>query len=111
MKIKHKKMCKSCPWRKGSLKGYLGEDTPKDFWRTTLSQSQMPCHESVNYEDPNWRDSLDDETTPHCAGALQALKTSASIPRDAEHAEAVKAVEVEPDHLDPFSEFLKHHES
>lgn len=72
--VKHKQPCSQCPFRQTSLKGWLGASTPEEFVEQTLSQGDMPCHKSINYEDPNWEGKLANK--PHCAGSLIFLRNA-----------------------------------
>lgn len=58
--------CPACPWRKDSVRGHLGAATPMEFVSTAESEAAMPCHLTVNYEDPEWRWSI--LTAPRCRG-------------------------------------------
>lgn len=47
--------CNQCPFKKDSLKGYLGASTPVEFLEQAESDIVMPCHLHIDYEDVNLR--------------------------------------------------------
>lgn len=51
-----KQPCGQCPFRKASTRGYLGADNPGHFIMTALSPVVMPCHLTVDYTNPGWKD-------------------------------------------------------
>ena len=102
--------CGRCPFRRKSAPGYLGDDNVEDFLGATLSDTPMPCHMSVDYDDPDWADKLDEAR--HCAGSLIFLRNQNKLPRDRPLAQAVKAVKQ--DRKTVFAnaqEFREHHGS
>lgn len=83
MKNPLKKPCNQCPFRRRSLPGYVGADTPEHFIATTLSDVAMPCHSTIDYEDPDWEDSLAaDGSARHCAGAAILFANKFKLSRD-----------------------------
>lgn len=106
MKADLKEPCRACPFRRKSTPGYLGSDTPENFIETTMLDYEMPCHLTVNYEDPGWFQNLDQAQA--CAGAaiffanickLSRDPSRLKLPHDTKLVFASKA------------EFLKHHKS
>lgn len=70
----------------------------------------MPCHATVDYDDPNWKDQLIE--APLCAGALVFLKNTGKLPRSPHLAAAVDAVEQDFDTVFVHGgQFLDHHKS
>ncbi len=70
MKPCSSKPCNQCPFRRKSLPGYLGTASTSQFISSTMMDEPMPCHQTVDYEDPNWKDQLRVEGSAHyCAGA------------------------------------------
>jgi hypothetical protein len=71
----HKTPCAECPWRKDSLKGYLGGNTPEMYADSVQNGEAPACH-------------MRDETHPKggafCVGALQCMANSATLPKDPE---------------------------
>jgi hypothetical protein len=63
-----RKPCRECPFRKTALKGWLGSyDGPEDFINVHYRQDvPNPCHMTVDYDDPDWKEGLEDATG--CAG-------------------------------------------
>jgi len=79
--VKHPaKPCTECPFRRKSLPGYLGSDTPENFMATTLADAPMPCHCTVDYEDENWREKA--AKAPLCAGARIFFANICKLSRD-----------------------------
>lgn len=70
--------CKECPFKKTSVAGYLGASQPEDFIRATEVGVAMPCHMTVDYTDPNWKDTVHE--APLCEGAQSFLKNSHTLP-------------------------------
>lgn len=80
-----KEPCNQCPYRRKAMPGYLGESTPEEFMASTMADYPMPCHKTIDYRDPRWKEKwenlvVDDELDPasqrstspkekHCAGA------------------------------------------
>lgn len=78
-----KQPCRECPFNRDSAPGYLGADDPVGFMAATLRDSPMPCHMTVDYEDPDWRA----ETGPfgdarQCAGAAIFFSNICKLSRD-----------------------------
>ena len=77
------KPCKECPFRRKSLAGYLGNDTPDHFAAIALiGEEPMPCHLAVDYSDPDWKQKLD--MVPQCSGFGIFLTHNCKSPRNPE---------------------------
>lgn len=102
--------CRECPFRRASPNGYLGAATPENFINSTLiTEVGMPCHLTVDYEDRDWRKTMETESQL-CRGSLIFLRNSCKLPRTPEYAAAVQ--ETAADRANVFSnaaEFLAHH--
>lgn len=91
-----RKPCKECPFRRDSRPGYTGEATPTEFLKGTLLDAPMPCHMSINYDDPEWkakwmlkassRPDYAPEPTEgrHCSGAATFFANMGKVSRDRE---------------------------
>ncbi len=103
-----KKPCKVCPYRKTSLKGWLGDTygKPELFLEQLELPDVHPCHSAVD----DWDDDQQLEGAVRCTGALQFMnnggKRSRYKPIEALQAQVGKNEEV-------FSwrpEFIAHHQ-
>lgn len=107
--LKIKQQCNDCPWRRNAFPGWLGNSTVENFLATTLGESHMPCHQTIDYEDDEWKDTqLPD--APFCAGSLIFFQNYFKMPRDEKLCDAVKAVKRNPEEIftQP-AEFLAYH--
>ncbi len=109
MKPPTPKPCDRCPFRRKSLPGYLGASTPLDFINTTMGDVPMPCHSTVDYEEPDWEDQCTpDGSARHCAGAAIFFANQSKLSRDRAR------VRLSADRVGVFSnriEFLDYHQS
>lgn len=80
MKKSLKQPCAECPYRRKSLPGWLGADSPEGFMGTTMADHTMPCHMTVDYERKNWRATLPD--AEQCAGAAIFFANICKLSRD-----------------------------
>lgn len=119
MKDNLKKPCADCPWRRNSRPGWLGQSTAKEFVYRADRQSPMECHKTVDYSDPNWKESIDaaDEVS-FCRGAAEYLANTYSRPRNPEWCAAVDRAAQEKPTRDGYpnifawtDEFLAHHDN
>lgn len=78
----HTKPCKGCPWRKDSLRGWLGSSTPVEFLQTSEAEHRMPCHNTVNYERDDWEEQA--SMAPQCAGRAVHFANRCKKPRNPE---------------------------
>jgi hypothetical protein len=70
MKCRHVEPCAECPWRKDSLKGYLGGH-PVELYTDAVAENEIPsCHQQDF--------GPDDPRSSMCAGAL-AVAANACI--------------------------------
>lgn len=75
--------CAECPFRRASLPGYLGSDTPENFIATALADYPMPCHLTVDYSDPEWRAKWERAGEGRlCAGAAIFFANLCKLSRD-----------------------------
>lgn len=105
MKPQHKKPCRECPWRRNSLPGYLGASNPLEFLQTSEAETRMPCHLTVDYDDPEWE--RKQNHAPQCAGRAIHFKNRCKNPRN-----RGLLTEVEADREGVFTfpqEFIDHH--
>ena len=47
---------------------------------TTNSDAPMPCHATVDYSDPDWRDQLETDAVAYCVGAAIFLRNQLKLP-------------------------------
>lgn len=90
------------------MPGWLGASTPEEFLQAQ-QHTDMPCHVTVDYEDPAWELSLDEAAT--CYGGLVYLRNTTTLPRDGVIAERVRSVEKSDDVFARGKEFVDHHRS
>lgn len=64
-----KKPCHDCPWRRDSIKGWLGAGDPDDWIILVHSDEKIPCHALKG---------------PQCAGAAIFRANMCKLPRDPE---------------------------
>lgn len=98
------KPCSGCPMRRKSFPGWLGAATPENFIQTAHSDEEMPCHQTVDYERKDWRQTLHEATA--CAGVAVYFANIGKLSRDRSR-RRLKA-----DKVNVFSspvEFVKHH--
>jgi len=109
MKSGLKEPCRDCPFRREAAPGWLGEETPEGFMWTVMSDAAMPCHCTIDYEDPDWKESfVANGKAEHCAGALIFFSNICKLSRDPERPR------LPADHENVFSlqsEFLEYHEN
>lgn len=112
--VKHTKPCRDCPWRRNAVPGWLGSsvDAEQDFVANALadvSDEPLPCHSTINYDDPDWKASQYPDAAL-CAGALIFARNTAKLPRDPAKADAVLSVQADHDRVFSSAEqFLDHH--
>lgn len=101
--------CAGCPWRVTSRRGYLGADDPVHFYRASITrEGMMPCHEEIDYSDPEWR-VTQFPFVSLCAGGLIHFVNTLKAPRYAPLARAVAAVKRSRAVFTWPQEFLRHH--
>jgi hypothetical protein len=101
--------CSDCPWRVNSRPGWLGEDKPISFFRSSITnESGFPCHKLIDYNDRHWRETqLPD--ADYCAGQLIFFRNWLKMPKRQELYTAVLAVEPSDFVFATPEEFLRHH--
>lgn len=62
----HTAPCRTCPFLRSSVPGKLGGSAPEVFVGQCYGPFWIPCHEVVDYSDPNWRTNY---AVGQCAGA------------------------------------------
>ncbi len=80
MEFEQKVPCRECPFRRRSMRGWLGSGTSESFMATVLADYPMPCHLTVDYENEHWQDDLD--LAQYCAGALIFFSNICKLSRD-----------------------------
>lgn len=114
--VKFKKPCNDCPFRRDSIPGWCGDSEPEWFVESALADYTQyqdgsylaPCHQTVDYNDPDWESKLGDAAA--CAGALIFAKNRCKSPRDPNRNAAVRSVDT--DYETVFAspdEFIEHH--
>lgn len=86
---KLRRPCKECPLVKGCLAGWLGGDTPESFVDDIVHDATMPCHMTIDYSDPDWFEQQYPDSDL-CVGALRFHVNWLHMPRDPDHAAAVR---------------------
>lgn len=111
MMKQHKLPCESCPYRRDSVKGYLGDcsNDPIQFITGRMHHEKHECHSTVDYDDV---DTVSEQVAkaPTCAGFAIMCKNMAKLPYNRESCDLIK--EVEPDRETVFShiaEFINYH--
>lgn len=78
-----KSPCSSCPFRRESMPGWLGDASPERFVLQLLTETPLPCHPTVDYDDPEWSEKWETRRAGKlCAGALVMLANICKMPRD-----------------------------
>jgi hypothetical protein len=63
----HFKPCRTCPFRKDAEPDESPGYSPLPVYvAQTLLPYRIPCHERINYDDPDWKQQCDD--LPQCVG-------------------------------------------
>lgn len=65
MKLKHKKPCNECPWRKTALAGWLGGHDP-NYYADAVDNNEVPACHQIDF-------GPDSDKTAMCAGALATM--------------------------------------
>jgi hypothetical protein len=77
------KPCDQCPFRRDAAAGWLGEATPESFIVEISMEHPLPCHPTIDYSDPKWKEKWEaGETGRICAGSLIMSANMCKIPRD-----------------------------
>lgn len=111
-KKQHAQPCSRCPFRRGSLPGWLGGATAENFQRMAQSEARMPCHTAgkdragIDYseaQEPGTRE----HALPQCAGRAIHWANQLKTPRV-----AGQLLELPKNTIGVFEwpiEFLNHH--
>lgn len=105
---KLKRPCRECPFKRTSMRGYLGSDNPEHFLDQTLRGADMPCHMEIDYSDKEWL-TTQEPTAPMCVGGLQMQNNWLSLSRNPKVAEAQDKAGTNKNVFDNPEEFLIHH--
>ena len=111
MKLEFKRPCNDCPFRRASAPGWLGDDSAENFVSNALadySDVPLPCHQAIDYEDPDWMETQYEEA-PLCVGAVIFAKNYMKRPRDPVRAAWQDQVKTSDDVFRYPYEFLEHH--
>lgn len=101
--------CEKCPWRKNSVRGYLGEDEPLHFYQQSVTgEGDMPCHMVIDYADPDWLENQYPEAD-YCAGNLIYFRNHMKTPRRKPLAGAVARVKRSKAVFSGPREWFRHH--
>lgn len=102
-----KKPCSDCPFRRKAMPGWLGAADPESFVLEILREHPLPCHQTIDYCDLNWKAKWEAQVTGKiCAGALILSANMGKLPRDRNFPR------MKPDTTTVFArpqEFLDHH--
>lgn len=78
-----KTVCNDCPFRRKALPGWLGAGSPESFIKCILDEELLPCHQTLDYEDPQWAEKwVSGDGGRACLGALVMTRNMAKLPRD-----------------------------
>lgn len=109
MKSGLKEPCNDCPMRRKAIPGWLGQETPEGFMRTVMADAAMPCHMTIDYDDPDWKENfVASGEAEHCAGALILFSNMSKLSRDPERPR------LDADHENVFdspAEFIEYHKN
>lgn len=117
IRLKHKIPCNDCPFRRDSMRGFLGGTKLADWLTAWSSENKFPCHKTVNQvlvdtDNPigDYHPALDGAS--YCAGALIMMRNSAKVPRNINDRKAAKSVERDSQTVfSHIGQFKQHHES
>ena len=102
MKLKHKTPCKECPWKKDSLKGFLGGWTPESY-ADAVAMNEIPCCHLVDH-------GPQDNKSAFCVGALATASNSCIQPHKTPGAiEAKKKIGKREDCFQWVRDFYEYH--
>lgn len=74
--------CLDCPFRRKAAPGWLGEGSPESFIDCMQRDEPLPCHQSIDYEDPQWKEKWEDQEAGRlCAGSLIFMANKMQKPR------------------------------
>jgi hypothetical protein len=93
--------------RRQSAPGWTGAAIPRELLMGMSSGNAMPCHMTVDYDDSDWKDRLEDAR--QCSGQAIYLTHTCTIPRPGPSAALRLPADRETVFGNPL-EFLEHHE-
>jgi len=65
------------------MPGWLGAGTPQSFIVEISMERPLPCHPTIDYEDPRWLSQWEaQEVGSICAGSLVMSANMGKVPRD-----------------------------
>lgn len=64
----HKKPCKTCPFAATCPPGETGGSPVSTFIGQSFGPFRIPCHERIDYSDPDWKSACLTDDAPQCAG-------------------------------------------
>jgi len=92
-----KEICKTCPFTKNAIKGYLGQDNNKDYCEDIMMmyEAEQPfvCHEHI-HTDVTF-DEIREKNIPLCRGYISMYRASAKIPRNPLLRELVNSIPID----------------
>lgn len=103
-----KKVCDDCPWRKNSLKGWLGDQDPELFTDIIKSGSKLPCHKTQKKQ-MNLNELDEDDSILHCRGSLITMKNNCIRSRNEKIAKLQDKIEQDPNFFKTLKDFEKYH--
>lgn len=87
--------CSGCPMRKDSAPGWLGAATPEGFMSAVMGDAAMPCHQTIDYEDREWREKWRKmKAGSHCVGVANFFANILKVSRDPNRPRAPKSDQV-----------------
>lgn len=105
-----KKPCPDCPWRKTSLKGWLGDQEPELFTDIIKSGSKLPCHKTQS-KSMNLNELDKDDSVLHCTGALITMKNNCIRSRNPDIAKLQDKLKQDDEFFSKLSDFEKYHKT
>lgn len=112
MKLKRKKPCKECPFRKESARTWLGPWTVREIFDHVHGEGGFGCHMDAAVQLK--KNPTDDELADRvhvCVGSLQHASKSCKSYRDPELDRMRLAVGKDDDNILGYAEFVEHHSS
>jgi rubrerythrin len=103
-----KKPCIDCPWRKTSLKGWLGDQDPQLFTDIIKSGSKLPCHKTQKKK-MNLNELDNDDKILHCTGALITMKNNCLRSRNPKIAKLQNNISQDDNFFKNLNDFEKYH--
>lgn len=74
--------CRQCPFRRTSLPGWLGSDSPEGFIANVMAEVPLPCHSTINYRRADWSERwAAGRIGKLCRGALTFAANACKTPR------------------------------